>query len=71
MVDMNDSGYRELKPLDAMKTLELMMIWMILCHELKPQDAINNSRLWTTLTTFASELRALDAIYGCGSDEWL
>ena len=45
MDDMNDSGFRELSPLDAMNNLGLRVIWTILGHEPIALDDMNNLRL--------------------------
>ena len=60
--DMNYLGYRELKPLDAMNSLGLHVIWMILGPEEKTPNVMNNSSLWMTGMTPGYELRALDAM---------
>ena len=45
---MNDSGSRELKPLDVMNHSGQLMILMILYHEVKPLDAMKSLGLWIT-----------------------
>ena len=40
--DMNDLGSCELRPLDTMNNSNLLMLWMILCHELKVLDDMND-----------------------------
>ena len=43
---INNKGSHELKPLDAMSSSGLWMIWMTLCHELKAMDNMNDSGSW-------------------------
>ena len=45
MDNMNDSGSRELRPLDAMNNSRLWIILMILGFEHKVLNVMNNSRL--------------------------
>ena len=44
--DMNDLRAHELRLLEAMSSLGLLMIWMILHQELKVVDDMNNYRSW-------------------------
>ena len=60
--DMNDSGSRELRHLDAMNNLEMWIIWTILGRELKALDSMNSSRLLMTSSTLIHELKALDVM---------
>ena len=64
--DMNDLGFHELNPLDAMNNLRLRMIWMIFGREPIALSDMNNLRLWMTWTTPGIELRALDAMNNLG-----
>ena len=59
---MNDSVSYDLRPLDAMNSLRLRIISMILgCEPMSP-NSINNSRLWMKLGNLIHEVRVLDAI---------
>ena len=49
--DMNDLTSREIKPLDAIDSSGLWMLWIILSHELMTLDAMNSLGLWNTETT--------------------
>ena len=48
MDDINDSGYCEPRPLDAMNNLELRMIQTVLGRESMSLNIMINSRLWVT-----------------------
>ena len=48
MDDMNDLGCHELKPLDSMNNLGLLVILMILGYEEKAPNVMNNLGLWMT-----------------------
>ena len=62
MHDMNDSISHHLRPPDAMNSLRLRIISMILGHEPMSLNAMNNLGLWIKLKTLSHEVRALDAI---------
>ena len=46
MDDMNNSGFYELRPLDAMNNIGLWMIQMIVGIEPMTLNVMNNSKLW-------------------------
>ena len=62
--DMNDLISSKLRPLDALSSLGLWMIWMILRHELRVLDVMND---WV----MSSWLKILWTAQGCGWHEWL
>ena len=64
--DKNDSGSRELRPLDSMTSSGLWMTWMILGHETMALKAMNCLGLWMTSMTLGHELKALDAMNKSG-----
>ena len=69
MHDMNDSISHHLRPPDAMNSLGLRIISMILgCEPMSP-NSINNSRLWMKLRNLSHEVRVLDAIKS--SELWM
>ena len=57
--DMNDLISRELRPLDAMSSLGLWMISMILSHELRVVDDMNNSELWAHDSKYYEQLKVV------------
>ena len=59
---MNDSISRDLRPPNAMNSLVLRIISMILGGEPMSLYAMNNSRLWMKLKTPSHEVKALDSI---------
>ena len=66
MGDMNDLGCHELKPLNAMSSLGLWMIWMILHHELRVVDDMNDSRSWAHNSRYYEQLMVVvDMTQGC------
>ena len=54
---MNDSGSREVKPLDAMYNSKLLMIWIYLLHELKGVDDMNDFGSWVQSYGWYEQLR--------------
>ena len=50
---MNDLISRELRLLDAMSSLGLWMIWMILHHEQRVVDDMNDFELWAHDSRFS------------------
>ena len=64
---MNDLISRELRPLDAMSSLGLWMIWMILHHELRVVDDINDSELWAHDLRYYEQLKVLVDMNDFGS----
>ena len=57
--DMNDLISCELRSLDVMSSLELWMIWMILCHELRVVDDMNEYELWAYDSWYYEQLKAV------------
>ena len=67
--DMNNSVSYDLRTPDAMNSLGLRIISMILgCEPMSP-NSINNSRLWMKLRNLSHEVRVLDAIKS--SELWM
>ena len=58
--DMNDSGYHELKALDALNSVRLWLTWTTPGCKPRALKAINNSGLWMAWTTLGCGLNALD-----------
>ena len=59
---MNDSVSYDLRPLDAMNSLGLRIISMILgCEPMSP-NAMNDLGLWMKLKTSSHKVKALDKI---------
>ena len=57
--DTNDLISHELRPLDAMSSLWLWMIWMILYHELRVGDHMNDSKLWAHNSRYYKQLKVV------------
>ena len=65
--DMNDLISCELRPLDAISSLGLWMIWMILCHELRVVDDMNDSELWAHDSRYYEQLKVVVDMNDFGS----
>ena len=62
MDDKNNSGSHELKPLNVINSLGLLMTWATLGRELRALDSMNNLGLWMKWITSAHELKALNTM---------
>ena len=67
MNDMNDFISRDLRPLDAMRSLRLWMTWMIMYHELRVVDNMNDSELWAHDLRYYEQLKAMVDMNDFGS----
>ena len=56
---MNDLISHELRPLDAMSSLGVWMIWIIPHHELKVVDDMNDSDLWAHDSRYYAQLKVV------------